>query len=321
MGEFDLIQRYFSRHQQGQNVALSVGDDCAVLDVPAGQQIALSTDTLVLGTHFLPNISPADLAYKAAAVNLSDLAAMGANPMWISLALTLPEIQPAWLAEFSESLFAILDRYHVSLIGGDTTQGHLSLTLTVQGLLPHQQGLFRHQAQAGDWIFVSGNLGDSAAGLKLLLENRKTQTESDRYLLQRHLRPTPRIELGLALRPFSRCAIDISDGLLADLGHILARSHVGAEIHLDQLPLSRQLIENVGETEAEILALTGGEDYELCFTVSDDKRSEMEAILRSQGIKATCIGRILPPTSGLILRRNGEIVPPPARSGFDHFNH
>lgn len=320
MGEFDLIQRYFSRHQQAQNVALSVGDDCALLDVPAGQRIAISTDTLVLGTHFLPNISPADLAYKAVAVNLSDLAAMGATPMWLSLALTLPDIQPAWLSEFSDSLFAILDRYQVSLIGGDTTQGHLSLTLTVQGFLPHQQGLFRHQAQVGDWIFVSGNIGDSAAGLQLLLNNSKTLTESDRYLCQRHLRPTPRVELGLALPPFSRCAIDLSDGLLSDLGHILKRSQVGAEIYLEQLPLSRQLLESVGELEAEKLALTGGEDYELCFTVSDDKRSEMEAILRSQGIKVSCIGRILPPTSGFILRKYGEIVPLPNQTGFDHFN-
>lgn len=320
MGEFDLIQRYFSRHQQGQNVALSVGDDCAVLNVPVGQRIAISTDTLVQGTHFLPTISPEDLAYKAVAVNLSDLAAMGAVPMWASLALTLPNIQSSWLEGFSQSLFAILDRYQVSLIGGDTTQGHCAITLTVQGLLPENMGLFRHQAQVGEWIFVSGNLGDSAAGLQCLLENRKTLSESDRYLVQRHLRPTPRIELGLALRQFSRCAIDISDGLIGDLEHILKCSQVGAEIYLEQLPLSRQLLESVGEAQAQQFALTGGEDYELCFTVAEDKRAEMEEILRSQGIKATCIGRILPATSGLILRQNGEMVALPTHSGFDHFN-
>lgn len=216
MGEFDLIKRYFLRKSLQNDVILSVGDDCAITSIPTGYQLAITTDTLVEGTHFLPSISPADLAYKSVAVNLSDLAAMGATPAWVSLALTLPEIKEEWLAEFSQSLFAILDRYGVSLIGGDTTKGSLSITFTAQGFLPENQGLFRHQAKVGDWIFVSGFLGDSAAGLDLLLKNRKIENESDRYLIQRHLRPTPRVELGLALRSFSCCALDISDGLLAD---------------------------------------------------------------------------------------------------------
>ena len=203
MGEFDLIKRYFSRKSLQNDVVLSVGDDCAITSISTGYQLAITTDTLVEGTHFLPSISPADLAYKSVAVNLSDLAAMGATPTWMSLALTLSEIKEAWLAEFSQSLFAILDRYGVSLIGGDTTKGPLSITLTAQGFLPENQGLFRHQAKVGDWIFVSGFLGDSAAGLDLLLKNRKIENESDRYLIQRHLRPTPRVERGLALRSFS----------------------------------------------------------------------------------------------------------------------
>lgn len=258
MGEFDLIKRYFSRKSLQNDVILSVGDDCAITSIPAGYQLAITTDTLVEGTHFLPSISPADLAYKSVAVNLSDLAAMGATPTWMSLALTLPEIKEAWLAEFSQSLFAILDRYGVSLIGGDTTKGSLSITLTAQGFLPENQGLFRHQAKAGDWIFISGFLGDSAAGLDLLLQNRKIENESDRYLIQRHLRPTPRVELGLALRSFSCCSLDISDGLLADLGHILERSQVGAEIYLENLPLSRHLCTQYEQTQAEKFALTGG---------------------------------------------------------------
>ena len=319
MGEFDLIKRYFLRKSLQNDVLLSVGDDCAITSIPTGYQLAITTDTLVEGTHFLPSISPADLAYKSVAVNLSDLAAMGATPTWMSLALTLPEIKEAWLAEFSQSLFAILDRYGVSLIGGDTTKGSLSITLTAQGFLPENKGLFRHQAKVGDWIFVSGFLGDSAAGLDLLLQNRKIENESDRYFIQRHLHPTPRVELGLALRSFSCCALDISDGLLADLEHILERSQVGAEIYLENLPLSRHLCTQYEQTQAEKFALTGGEDYELCFTVSEEKREEMEQVLRLQGIKVTCIGKILPQTSGLNLLKNGEKVALPEHCGFDHF--
>ena len=319
MGEFDLIKRYFSRKSLQNGVILSVGDDCAITSIPSGYQLAITTDTLVEGTHFLPSISPADLAYKSVAVNLSDLAAMGATPTWMSLALTLPEIKEEWLAEFSQSLFAILDRYGVSLIGGDTTKGSLSITLTAQGFLPENQGLFRHQAKVGDWIFVSGFLGDSAAGLDLLLQNRKIENESDRYFIQRHLNPTPRVELGLALRSFSCCALDVSDGLLADLEHILERSQVGAEIYLENLPLSHHLCTQYEQTQAEKFALTGGEDYELCFTVSEEKREEMEQVLRLQGIKVTCIGKILPQTSGLNLLKNGEKVTLPEHCGFDHF--
>ena len=320
MGEFDLIKRYFSRKSLQNDVILSVGDDCAITSIPTGYQLAITTDTLVEGTHFLPSISPTDLAYKSVAVNLSDLAAMGATPAWVSLALTLPEIKEEWLAEFSQSLFAILDRYGVSLIGGDTTKGPLSITLTAQGFLPENQGLFRHQAKVGEWVFVSGFLGDSAAGLDLLLQNRKIENESDRYFIQRHLRPTPRVELGLALRSFSCCSLDISDGLLADLGHILERSQVGAEIYLENLPLSRHLCTQYEQTQAEKFALTGGEDYELCFTVSEEKREEMEQVLSSQGIKVTCIGKILPQTSGLNLLKNGEKVALPEHCGFDHFS-
>ena len=320
MGEFDLIKRYFSRKSLQNGVSLSVGDDCAITSIPSGYQLAITTDTLVEGTHFLPSISPADLAYKSVAVNLSDLAAMGATPTWMSLALTLPEIKEAWLAEFSQSLFAILDRYGVSLIGGDTTKGPLSITLTAQGFLPKNQGLFRHQAKVGDWIFVSGFLGDSAAGLDLLLQNRKIENESDRYFIQRHLHPTPRVELGLALRSFSCCALDISDGLLADLEHILERSQVGAEIYLENLPLSHHLCTQYEQTQAEKFALTGGEDYELCFTVSEEKRKEMEQVLRSQGIKVTRIGQILPATSGLNLLKNGKKMALPTHIGFDHFS-
>lgn len=318
-GEFELISQYFKRTASRSDVLLSVGDDCAITTLKADHQLAITTDTLVAGTHFLPSISPADLAYKTVAVNLSDLAAMGAMPMWASLALTLPQVDHQWLSEFSQSLFATLARYNVDLIGGDTTKGPLALTLTVQGAIPKGKGLFRHNAKIGDWIFVSGTLGDSAAGLEMLLTNRKILTESDRYLIQRHLRPTPRIELALALNAFACCAIDISDGLLADLGHILERSQVGAELYLEQLPISSHLKMQHNDDIIQQFALNGGEDYELCFTVSDEKKAQMEQIFRSQGIKVTCIGKITSATSGLILRKNGKIITPPTKSGFDHF--
>lgn len=319
MGEFDLISRYFTRHNGSirEDVLQSVGDDCAVLCVPSDQQIAISTDTLVCGTHFLPNIDPADLAHKTVAVNLSDLAAMGAKPAWVSLALTLPEIDHPWLEKFSQSLFGILDRYQVNLIGGDTTKGHLSLTLTVQGLLSKGSGLFRHKAKIGDKIYVSGNLGDSAAGLKLLLDQVEIENADQRYLLQRHLRPTPRTELGQLLTQFSQCAIDISDGLLADLGHILKASQCGAEIYLEKLPLSSALRNEFDLTAAEQFALTGGEDYELCFTISPENQLAFEQAVAKLDVHCHCIGTIT--ASGVQLVRHHNVVPLPTQIGFDHF--
>lgn len=321
MGEFELIERYFnaSKRSPRKDVLLAIGDDCAITTLQPNQQLAISTDTLVCGTHFLSSISPADLAYKAVAVNLSDLAAMGAEPAWISLALTLPEIDHPWLSEFSESLFAILDHYNVDLIGGDTTKGHLSLTVTAQGIVPKDRAMFRHNAKVGDWIFVSGTLGDSAAGLALLLDKRKIENESDRYLVQRHLRPTPRVLFGLTIAPFAHSAIDISDGLLADLGHILKRSQCGATIELEQLPVSDALLSRYARGEAEQLALTGGEDYELCFTVSHQNRPQLEKALTHIGVPFCCIGQIRPAKEGLTLTRAGKKVAIPSQIGFDHF--
>ncbi|KMK52414.1 thiamine monophosphate kinase [[Actinobacillus] muris] len=322
MGEFDLIKRYFQRENSTAHngVILSIGDDCALTQLSPEQQLAVTTDTLVCGTHFLPTISPEDLAYKSVAVNLSDLAAMGATPRWVSLALTLPEVDHCWLQAFSRSLFDILDRYNVSLIGGDTTKGSLSITLTAQGALPQGQGLFRHQADIGDWIFVSGCLGDSAAGLALLLNPLHLPfNASQAYCVERHLRPTPRVELGQMLRAFSRCAIDISDGLLADLGHILKRSRCGAQLYLENLPLSEPLRANYSLAQAEKWALTGGEDYELCFTVAEQYRDEMEKTAQALGLSCHCIGRIVPLEQGLTLWREGQECPLPTHIGFDHF--
>ncbi|MEG9490452.1 thiamine-phosphate kinase [Mannheimia indoligenes] len=324
MGEFDIIERYFNASQRParRDVVLAIGDDCAVTSLKPNQQLAITTDTLVCGAHFLPTISPADLAYKSVAVNLSDLASMGAEPAWISLALTLPEIDHDWLAEFSEHFFDILDHYNVDLIGGDTTKGHLSLTLTAQGIVPQDKGLFRHNAKVGDWIYVSGTLGDSAAGLQLLLKqktNNLNWNKDESYLIQRHLRPTPRVLLGLTIASIANAAIDVSDGLLSDLGHILKRSNCGAVLNLDDLPLSEPLLNCYSKEEAEHFALSGGEDYELCFTVHNDNKHKLEKALANIGVSYTCIGQIRSAKEGLTVLRNNEIVTLPTQRGFDHF--
>lgn len=328
-GEFDLIKRYFTRSNRSprRDVKLSIGDDCAITEVQANRYLATTTDTLVVGTHFFADIDPADLAYKAVAVNLSDLAAMGAEPAWISLALTLPNVQPHWLERFSQSLFAILDHYNVNLIGGDTTKGDLSLTLTAQGLVTKEKTLYRHTAQVGDWIYVSGSLGDSAAGLQILQKQpallssttaREKLNPAERYLLQRHLRPTPRVLLGLHLAGVASAAIDISDGLLADLGHILANSHCGAVLWLDQLPLSPQLCQLYDKATAEQFALSGGEDYELCFTVPDAQKARLDNLLQPTQTPYRCIGQIRS-NQQLVLLRDGKSVKLPTKQGFDHF--
>ncbi|MGC7590012.1 thiamine-phosphate kinase [Bisgaard Taxon 46] len=326
-GEFDIIQRYFtaSKRTPRKDVIVSIGDDCAITELKQNQRLVITTDTMVENTHFLPTIRPADLAYKSVATNLSDLAAMGAEPAWVSLALTLPEINEQWLSEFSESFFDILDHYNVDLIGGDTTKGPLSITITAQGIIPKDKALCRHSAKVGDWVYVSGTLGDSAAGLALVLNGKSAVNSTQEYLIQRHLRPTPRVLLGLELSVSSlaNSAIDISDGFMADLGHILSRSQCGALIDISKLPLSEQLIEVVGREKAEILALTGGEDYELCFTVPDNNKAKLERALAYIGVQYTCVGQIraISPNNKKRIKfeRNGEPIELDIKPGFDHF--
>ncbi len=320
-GEFDLIARYFNRYRTARrDVQLGIGDDCALLTVAEKQLLAVSTDTLVEGIHFLKTIDPADLGYKALAVNLSDLAAMGADPAWVSLALTLPEVNTDWLEAFSDSLFEQLNYYGMQLIGGDTTRGPLSMTLTIQGLIPLDRALTRAGAGIGDWIFVTGSLGDSAAGLAILLEQLQVSDEKHRKtLLQRHLRPTPRILQGQALRDLATSAIDISDGLISDLQHILTASGRGARLDLDALPLSESLLASVDKEQALKWALTGGEDYELCFTVPEINRGALDVALSHLGVDFTCIGQIAPLSEGIKLLRAGEPVELDWH-GFDHFS-
>lgn len=319
-GEFDLIARYFNRYRTARrDVQLGIGDDCALLTVAEKQLLAVSTDTLVAGIHFLKTIDPADLGYKALAVNLSDLAAMGADPAWVSLALTLPEVDTDWLEAFSDSLFEQLNYYGMQLIGGDTTRGPLSMTLTIQGLIPIDRALTRSGACVGDWIFVTGSLGDSAAGLAVLLEQLIVENAAHRdLLLQRHLRPTPRILQGQALRGLATSAIDISDGLISDLKHVLTASGCGARLDLDALPISAALLAAVDNEQALKWALTGGEDYELCFTVPEINRGALDVALSHLGVDFTCIGQMAPLSEGIKFLRSGEQVELDWH-GFDHF--
>jgi len=310
-GEFSLIARYFDRVRSSRlDVETGIGDDCALLNIPEKQTLAISTDTLVCGHHFLPDIDPADLAYKALAVNVSDLAAMGADPAWLTLALTLPEVDESWLEAFSDALFEQLNYYDMQLIGGDTTAGPLSMTLAIHGYVPAGRALKRSGAKPGDWIYVTGTPGDSAAGLAILQKQLTVPDANDEaYFVRRHLRPTPRILHGQALRDRASSAIDLSDGLISDLGHILKASGVGARIAMRR---------HVEPDQALRWALSGGEDYELCFTVPELNRGTLDVALANLGAGFTCIGQIMPESEGLQFVQNGSPVTLDWK-GYDHF--
>lgn len=319
-GEFSLIARYFDRVSSSRrDVETGIGDDCALLTVAEKQLLAISTDTLVSGIHFLPDIDPRDLGYKALAVNLSDLAAMGADPAWLTLAITLPEVDESWLEAFSDSLFEQLEYYDMQLIGGDTTRGPLAMTLGIHGLVPAGRALKRSGARPGDWIYVTGTPGDSAAGLAIL-QDRLVVKDSVQaaYLKKRHLRPTPRILHGQALRDLASSAIDLSDGLISDLGHILKASKCGARVDLDALPYSEAIKANVGAELALQWALSGGEDYELCFSVPEINRGALDVAIGNLGIPFTCIGQVAPESEGLQFMQNGKPVTLDLK-GYDHF--
>jgi thiamine-monophosphate kinase len=292
-GEFSLINTYFKTPSTRRDVTMGVGDDCAIVTPPAGKQLAVTTDTLVNGIHFPPETSPADIACKAIAVNLSDLAAMGARPAWLTLALTLPEVDESWVRAFADSFHAMADKYKVQLIGGDTTQGPLSITLQAIGIIDPQRVMRRDGARPGDAIYVSGTLGDAAAGLKILQQGQLID-ENQAWLVNRLNRPQARVELGCRVAAFCRCAIDISDGLAADLGHILEASNCGATVNIDSIPLSHQLVEysnNRNEVDWNRV-LSGGDDYELCLVVSSENESRLMQLAGELSLPLTRIGRI-----------------------------
>jgi thiamine-monophosphate kinase len=263
--EFTLIYRYFSALGRGDAVDLSVGDDCAILRLEPGERLATSVDTLVADVHFLADSFPEDIGYRAAAVAASDLAAMGARPMGMTVALTLPEADELWLHAFSQGLAAAVADFELPLVGGDTTRGPLTITVQVLGGLPLDQALLRDGARVGNEVYVSGTLGDAAAALAFLREEWQPAAEAAEYLLDRFNRPTPRLALGRQLLGTATAAIDISDGLLADAGHIAAASGVKIRIDPATLPLSAPLKSHPDSDQARQWALAGGDDYELCF--------------------------------------------------------
>lgn len=297
--EFNLIDRYFSALSPPRHdVVLGIGDDCALLKPTPDKLLAVSMDTLVSGVHFLPDTDPVALGHKALAVNLSDLAAMGAAPAWVSLALTLPQVDETWLAGFCEGFGALARQHGVQLIGGDTTHGPLAITVQVQGWVEPAHALCRSGAQVGDAIFVTGTPGDAALGLALLQQDPKQASlcaaaEPFRADLCRRLeRPTARIAQGLDLAGLAHAAIDVSDGLAQDLGHILQQSGVGADLWVERLPLSAALNSLPQRTDALALALGGGDDYELCFTVPPAQCAELKRRAAAWDCACTEIGRI-----------------------------
>lgn len=316
--EFNLIQRFFNQEKNNRrDVILGIGDDAALLQVPLGHQLVASTDTLVSGRHFPKNTAPTDIAYKALAVNLSDLAAMGAEPAWILLALTIPNANEAWLRKFTEGFFSLMRHFQLQLVGGDMTQGPLTITVQALGFVPSGKALCRAGARVGDRIYVTGTLGDAGLALesrqkKSLLTKVQIQT-----IMQRLNRPEPRIEMGLALRDIATSAIDVSDGLAADLGHILSASRVGAILQLEKLPLSESLQALPREVAWELI-LSAGDDYELCFTVPASHERALQQHLTTLNTLCTCIGSIKKEAGLTLLAENGSVFNI-EKTGFQHF--
>lgn len=318
MNEFQLIQKYFAAQPIARDdVVVGIGDDAAVLQPPADKQLVVTTDTLVEGVHFLPNADAAALGYKALAVNLSDLAAMGAEPVWFLLNIVLPRPDETWLASFCDGLFALSATHRMQLIGGNTTRGPLTITVEAHGVVPEGQAVLRSGAQPGDSIYVTGNLGDAALALQHRLGQRQLPDVDFAAVRDRLDRPTPRTREGAILRRVASSAIDISDGLLADLSHVLDASGVGALIVRDRIPLSdtyRKHLDSVGWD----LALAGGEDYELCFTIPAHHDAEFARWREKFGCSVTCIGEIVSGPGLTVVDANGETYRP-SHFGHDHF--
>lgn len=314
VSEFDIIERYFRRcATQRDDVVLGIGDDAALLQVPADRQLVVTMDTLVAGRHFPPQTTAFDIGWKALAVNLSDLAAMGASPAWATLSLTMPAVDEAWLEGFSKGFFQLAERYQVELVGGDTTRGPLSITVQLHGLVERGKAVRRTAARAGQRLFVTGTPGDAACALQAIQAGDKAHPD----LLQRLNRPEPRVDFGLALTGTGAAAIDISDGLLADLGHILDASQCGVTLWVDQLPCSPGL-ESVQNTAALACQLYGGDDYELCFSVDADQVEQLSQSAQRQLVLMTEIG-VIESQTGIRCKHDDGSLYTPQGTGFDHF--
>jgi len=318
MDEFALIRRWFAPlAPHGDGVVLGIGDDCALLAPPVGEQLAITTDTLIAGRHFPLDTAPSDIGWKSLAVSLSDLAAMGARPYGFTLALSLPQADEHWLAGFADGLRACAQTAGIALVGGDTTRGALSITITALGTVPAGAALRRDAAQVGDCICVTGTLGDAALALRLLQGDGWPQRDAASALRARLDRPTPRNAAGLALRGIARAAIDLSDGLFSDLGHICAASGVGAELELAALPASPAFRRHADVTTAHELQRVGGDDYELCVCVPP---SRLDAARQACGsLPLTVIGRIVA-GEGIRLRDAANAIVEFSTLGYRHFS-
>ena len=337
--EFDLIDRIRARVASRPDVVLGIGDDAAILQMPADRQLVVATDTLNAGVHFPLDTAPADIGWKALAVNLSDLAAMAAEPAWCTLSLSLPDSDADWLDGFLDGFLDLAARHRVALVGGDTTRGPLSIGVTVHGLVEPGRALRRDGARIGDDVWVTGTLGDAAGALALLQRASEpvlasaceagpilpadavvdTGTAKALPDLRSRLdRPTPRVAIGLALAGVARSGIDISDGLLADLGHVCTGSRIAAEIDIDRLPCSPALAARFGDDRRRELQSAGGDDYELCFTADPSMRGRIEAIAAETATPITRIGRMVEGEGVRAVGRDG-VLWQPRQSGYVHF--
>jgi thiamine-monophosphate kinase len=316
--EFDIIRRYFTRPVK--RALLGVGDDCALIAPQGGMVLAVSTDMLVEGRHFFAGAAAAGLGHKALAVNLSDLAAMGAAPRYATLALALPDADETWLAQFTQGFFTLADAFGVELVGGDTTRGPRNISITVMGEVPADQALRRDGAVAGDDLWLSGSTGDAALALAHLQGRARLADAALAHCLQRLHSPLPRVALGLALRGLATSAIDVSDGLAADVGHVAERSGVAIEVRFAELPRSPALEVCVNESLAQECLLSGGDDYELAFTVHPNSRAKVAAIAVEINLALTRIGSVRSGDPGQVSVRDaaGKVMPI-ASKGFDHF--
>lgn len=322
--EFSLIDEYFAhRSAQRGDVTIGIGDDGAVVQPLPDHELVIVTDTLVEGVHFDKTTPPRAIGHKCVAVNLSDIAAMGGQPCWVSLALTLPQADEDWLQEFSGGLNEICDYYDCQLIGGDTTRGPLTITVTVHGQLPSGSAISRSAAKAGDWIYVSGSLGDAGLGLRVTQDKVNTAGRHLQHVIERLHYPSPRVALGQSLRGVASSCIDVSDGLLADLGHLMQQAGTVAQIELEKLPLSLALTETLNGDDALSMALTAGDDYELCFTVPEEHRGRMETLTSHLKTRPVCIGRIVrsDKAGAIQLSYYGDEWSLPSNyQGFNHFS-
>ena len=318
--EFQLIQQFFQREQAEQpaaGVLLGIGDDCALLQIPDGHQLAVSVDTLVAGVHFPADAEPELIAERALRTNLSDLAAMGAEPLWFTLALTLPEANENWLRSFSRGLFKCARQYGIALVGGDTTSGPLSITIQVMGATLPERTLRRDGANVGDFILVTNFVGDGAAALAAIQNSHVFDAAHYEYLQQRFYRPTPRLKESSLIRSIASSALDISDGLVADLQHICDASDLGAVIDVENLPLSAAVKSLQDNAQAFQWALSGGDDYELCFTVPPENMADIAMLIARGELHATVIGEMIAGNK-VICEYEGEPFSL-TKTGYQHF--